>query len=331
MRKMSFGTIITEDGEVLENVKFFTEEEQENLQKHKEIMEVTRNIRRTPKEHMYFKRFITEFNKITDLNPQTITRLMHLATYVSYKDNLLTYDNGIVLNRKDIKTIMGLSEDTLRKFLKEVKDKGYLIETPDGYKISLKVIHKGETKLRPLEDHERYVKVYIQAMRKMYNSVPINQHKFLGYVFQMLPYVNIYHNILCLNPYEEDIDNIHPLSFSGMIRDLGLSEHNIDHFRKTAERILFDINGEEQHFLCYVLNAEIDSKNDGVVVINPNILYGESEIKRKDAIGFFKKQDKEMQKYIDEIVTKEGAERKRLREERKRLRELEKQSKNKSV
>lgn len=328
---MSFGTIITEDGEVLENVKFFTKEEQENLQKHKELMTIERNTRHTPKEHMFFKRFITEFNKITDLEPQTIARLMFLSTYVSYKDNILMYDNGVVFKKKDLSKVMGLNRDSLRKFIKEITDKGYLIETDAGYKITLSLVHKGEAKFRPLDDHERFVKVYIQAMRKMYNSVTTRQHKFLGYVFQMLPYVNIYHNILCLNPYEEDIDNIHPLSFSGMIRDLGLSEHNIDHFRKTAERILFDINGEEQHFLCYVLNAEIDSKNDGVVVINPNILYGESEIKRKDAIGFFKKQDKEMQKYIDEIVTKEGAERKRLREERKRLRELEKQSKNKSM
>ena len=328
---MSFGTIITEDGELLENVKFFTQEEQQNLQKHKELMEFERNVRRTSKDHMFFKRFITEFNKITDLDPQTITRLMFLSTYVSYKDNILMYDNGVVFRKKDFGKVMGLSNNALRHFINEITNKGYLIETEAGYKITLSLVHKGETKLRPLDEHERFVKVYIQAMRKMYNSVTAYQHKFLGYVFQMLPYVNIYHNILCLNPYEEDIDNIHPLSFSGMIRDLGLSEHNIDHFRKTAERILFDINGEEQHFLCYVLNAEIDSKNDGVVVINPNILYGESEIKRKDAIGFFKKQDKEMQKYIDEIVTKEGAERKRLREERKRLRELEKQSKNKSV
>lgn len=325
---MSYGTIITEDGEVLENVKFYTEEEQYNQKRHQEIMEITRNVKHTPKEHMFFKRFITEFNKITDLNPQTITRLMYLSTYVSYKDNLLTYDNGIPLKRKDIIKIMGLGEDSLRAFLKEVKEKGYLVETDEGYKISLKLIHKGETKLRPLDEHERYIKVYIQAMRKMYNSVSLRQHKFLGYVFQMLPYVNIYHNILCLNPFEENIDNIHPLSFSGMIKDLGLSIHNIDHFRKTAERVLFEINGEEQHFMCYVLNAEVDSKNDGVVVINPYILYGESEIKRVDAIGFFKKQDKEMKKYIDSIVEKEGAERKRLREERKRLKELEKTAKS---
>ena len=321
---MSVGTIITEDGEVLENVKFFTQEEQANLERHKEIMEITRKTKQTPKEHTYFKRFITNFNKIEDLDAKTITRLMYLATYVSYKDNLLTYDNGNPLKRKDIKKIMGLGDTTFKSFFAEIISKGYLIETPDGYKLSTNIIHKGETKLRPLDDHERYVKIYIQAMRKMYNSVTTHQHKFLGYVFQMLPYVNIYHNILCLNPFEKDIENIRPLTFSDMLNDLGLCEHNINQFRTTAEKVLFDINGEEQHFLCYVLNAEVKSKNDGVVIINPNILYGESEIRRSDCIGFFKKQDKEMRKQIREIVEKEGAERKRLRAERKRLREEEK-------
>lgn len=321
---MSIGTIITEDGEVLENVKFFTQEEQANLERHKEIMEITRKAKQTPKEHTYFKRFITNFNKIEDLDAQAITRLMYLATYVSYKDNLLTYDNGNPLKKKDIKKIMSLSDNAFREFFKELTSKGYLIETPEGYKLSSHIIHKGETKLRPLEDHERYVKVYIQAMRKMYNSVTSRQHKFLGYVFQMLPYVNIYHNILCLNPFEKDIENIKPLTFTGMIKDLGLSDHNVMHFRTTAEKVLFDINGEEQHFICYVLNAEVKSKNDGVVIINPNIIYGENEVRRSDCLGFFKKQDKEMQKYIDSIVEKEGAERKRLRAERKRLKEEEK-------
>lgn len=324
---MSIRTIITEDGEVLENVKFFTQEEQANLERHKEIMEITRKVKQTPKEHTYFKRFITNFNRIENLDTQNITRLMYLATYVSYKDNLLTYDNGVPLKKKDIKKLMNLSDNAFRSFFKELIDKGYLIEVPDGYKLSSHIVHKGENKLRPLDEHERYVKIYIHAMRKMYNSVTVRQHRFLGYVFQMLPYVNIYHNILCLNPFEKELENIRPYTFADMISSLGLSDYNINHFRTMAEKILFDINGEEQHFFCYVMNVEVKSRNDGVVVINPNILYGENEVRRSDCLGFFKKQDKEMRKQIRAKAKEEGEEAKRLRAERKRLKEEEKAKK----
>lgn len=296
---MSRGTIITEDGEILENVIYYTEEE--TAAKARFNINKAKTDLISKKDKSYFKRFITEFNKIEDLEPQEATRLMYLSTYVSYDNNILKYDNGVVMKKKDIKKVMNLSDSMCRRFIDNMIKKGYLIEVEFGYQINKSIIHKGSDKERLLSDTERYSKIYIQAMRKMYMSVEPRQHKFLGYVFQMLPYVNIYHNILCYNPYEKNEEYIKYINMIQLCEHLGLSHDNVTRFRKNAEKVLFEFNGTLQHFMCYVLGAEDESKNQGMIIINPNILYGENEINRQDALVTFYKKDKDLKKKLNQF------------------------------
>lgn len=293
---MSRGTIITEDGEILENVIYYTEEETAAIQRYKENKHKSDLI--PDKYKSYFKRFITEFNKIDNLDCQEATRLMYLATYVSYDNNILKFDNGKNINKRDMKRILNLSDAMSRRFISSMIKKNYLIEMDDGFQINKNIIHRGYDEDRPLGYTERYTKIYIQAMRKMYLSVEPRQHKFLGYVFQMLPYVNVYHNILCFNPFEKDYNEIKDINMIDLCRIIGLNTENVTQFRRNAEKVLFEFNGTLQHFMCYVLGAEDESKNQGIIIINPNILYGENEINRQDALKTFYKKDKDLKKKL---------------------------------
>lgn len=293
---MSRGTIITENGEILENVIYYTEEETAAKDRYNINKSKTDLI--SKKDKSYFKRFITEFNKIDDLDSQEATRLMYLSTYVSYDNNILKYDNGIVMKKKDIKKVMNLSDSMCRRFIDNMIKKEYLIVTDLGYQINKSIIHKGSDENRTLVESERYSKIYIQAMRKMYMSVEPRQHKFLGYVFQMLPYVNIYHNILCYNPYEKNEELLDYINMIRFCELLGLSHDNVTRFRKNAEKVVFEFNGTLQHFMCYILGAEDESKNQGMIIINPNILYGENEINRQDALTTFYKKDTDLSKRL---------------------------------
>lgn len=295
---MSKGTIITETGEVLENATYYTEEEYKAFKNYKENKE---KADMTPlKYKSYFKRFITGFNKIDDLECQEATRLMYLSTYVSYDNNILKYDNGKVMIKKDLKRVLNLSDAMSRRFLKVMMDKGYIVETDDGFQVSKDIVHRGVTEERKLSEDERYVKMYIQAMRKMYLSVEPRQHKFLGYIFQMLPYVNVYNNILCHNPFEQSYDNIDYINMIELCRIIGLSTDQVTRFRKNAEKVLFEFMGVQQHFMCYVLGAEDENKNQGMIIINPNILYGENEINRQEALVTFYKKDKDLKKKLNQ-------------------------------
>ena len=75
-------------------------------------------------------------------------------------------------------------------------------------------------------------------------------------------------------------------------RMIGLDDSNITRFRKNSEKILFEFMGIKQHFMCYILSAEDDNKNQGMIIINPNILYNTNEINRMETIGIFYKHDK---------------------------------------
>lgn len=235
----------------------------------------------------YFKFFISHFEQITDLDAATLARLMYISTYVSYDDNYLKYQNGIKIKKKDILNLIGLSEKTSRVFYNTVVQKGYLIEMEDGIVVNKKIIHKGYDENRPLDDTERYNKIYIKAMQKLYQSVRVTQHKFLGYIFQMLPYLNIYNNILCYNPFEQNIDLIQPINMIDLCQRIGLSFEHVTQFRRNVEKVIFNFNGKEQHFMCYVLPAEADNKNQGMIMINPNVLYSRSIIERESMIDAF--------------------------------------------
>lgn len=235
----------------------------------------------------YFKFFISRFENIKDLNPQTLTRLMYLSTYISYDNNYLKYNNGINIDKKSMKALMKLGSRTFDSFYKEVIDKGYLIKEDDGYRINKKVIHKGRDDTRPLNEQERYNKIYINAMKKMYLSTKITQHKLLGYVFMMLPYVNIKYNILCTNPFEDNLDYIMPITMNDFCNSIGIGINHISRFRKAIESIIFNFNGREQHFMCFILPANVDNKNNGMIMINPNVLYSKSIIEREGMIELF--------------------------------------------
>lgn len=288
---LSKGLIITDTGEVIENAVYYTPEEYETRRKYFENREKSNNL--SDKYKMYFKKFITSFNNLDDLEAKTISRLMYLATYTSYDNNILKFDNGKVMKKRDIYKVLNLASDTSRRLLIELISKGYLIETDKGYQISKSIIHKGSDDERKLEEHERYTRIFIQAMRKMYLSVTASQHKLLGYVFQMLPYVNIYHNILCHNPFEKDLGKLEAINMIEFCRLLGLDDSNITRFRKNSEKVLFEFMGIKQHFMCYILSAEDENKNQGMIIINPNILYNTNEVSRMETVGLFYKHDKD--------------------------------------
>lgn len=299
---MSKGTIINEFGEVIENATYYTEEEINGIKRYKENKAKSDMIPNRNKT--YFKRFITEFNKIEDLDEQSATRLMYLATYTSYDNNILKFDNGKLITNKHFGELLNLKEAMCRRFISEMINKGYLIELDDGFQINTDVVHRGKDSERKLAENERYTKIYIQAMRKMYLSVNPRQHKLLGYIFQTLPYVNIYHNILCYNPYEKNLDRIEYIDMVGICSHIGLSPTQVTRFRKNTEKVLFEFMGIEQHFMCYLLAAD-EEKNQGRIIVNPSIMYSSDEINRQDVLNIFYKNDKKLKsKSRQELIPK---------------------------
>ena len=312
---MSTGRIINKETGEYQIVEYYTKEEKAQRKKWFDD-KITREKHYTqPAESRFFRTFINKFNKIDDLDSQSATRLMYLATYMSYHDNFLKYDNSNeYMNKKDIIKVMGLAERASRNFFNEMISKGYLIEENGNFKITDKLFTRGSVVNDQNLENDRFTKIYIQALRTMYKSVNPKQHKFLGYVFQLLPFINIHHNIICTNPFEPNEKYIKAVNIIQLVKMLNMSPDSTNHFREMIEKVVFNFDNTQQHFLCYVLGAEDKSKNQGIILVNPNILYSGNDLNRQEVLKSFYVKDKEMQKIINQEV-KEIAENRRKRKQ----------------
>ena len=119
------------------------------------------------------------------MRPKTAARLMYLATYLSY--------DGVHSERKRMAELLGLKRKTFDRFFAEVTDAGMLIKTDDGYTMNRNYFVRGKVERA---DSTRFTRVFIKSMRALYEATPPRLHQYLGYIFLMMPYVNVQWNII---------------------------------------------------------------------------------------------------------------------------------------
>lgn len=218
-----------------------------------------------------------------------ISRLIYLATYIDYNDReenvLIDYEcnNKIkYLSKKDIKTLMGLSDATFSRFINDLKKHNLLFEANDKFYISNEYFSKGKSSF----DKKKYTRIFIDTTRMIYKNTPTRQHKKLSYVFQLIPFLNYETNILCSNPNEVCRDRLNKLGLKDLCEMLGLSDNPnaIFKFEQDLYKITFTINGEKQFMFSRVIIKGGNGHND-YFVVNPKIIWNGSDVnKSKDTI-----------------------------------------------
>ena len=233
---------------------------------------------------------------MTDLSPQTAIRLVYLSTFLEYDGKFLK-SNGKYITREKMQNLMVLKPTTFKKFLAEVVSAGYLIKEKKLYKLNTDHFYRGELSIDSSDKKQRYVRVYINNLRKLYLSVPQNKHVYLGYIFQLIPYINREWNVICYNPEETDEDAIIPMSVGDFCELVGYDRTNAARFMREYRDIKFDWNGYNQSFLGYFYNYE-DDKADMRFFANPNIFFAGNDYNRVKIlkIAFTQKKD-----YIEPI------------------------------
>lgn len=73
-----------------------------------------------------------------------------------------------------------------------------------------------------------YMKVFCDSIKKLYKGLQGKGHKYLGYIFQLLPYVNREHNILCWNPEEKEKCSIQRMDLLDVCGLVGFDTKHID-------------------------------------------------------------------------------------------------------
>lgn len=272
---------------VVEGSRIITPEEQAAYRKQKRLEEENRRRRSNNSElgKFYFVHIDEDF---PDLTPQTAARLLYLNTFASFEEKgtnkLVKPDKKKTpIKRTDLDEILGLSKAAVSNFMGEVMPR-YLIENEDGTissntDIFIKKYLKHKGAYTPLQ------KFYINGIQKIYLSTKSTQHRYLGYLFQMLPFINIEYNILCHNPEETNLNDIQPMTIKEFCENIGFDITHFNRLKNIYRKIRFEVDGESVRFCAFVYDG--GEKEDMRIFVNPRVLYNGSDFKQVEILGAF--------------------------------------------
>lgn len=192
----------------------------------------------------------------------------------------MDYDNNILMRRtntqklpvhkNELSKILNLSQSAVKVFWKEVNPY-YLKENEDGTLVTNPdVFMRGKIKKRK-DEYISLQKFFNRGVRAVYEATEPSKHRHLGYIYSMLPYINIEYNVLCDNPLEQDKDRIKPLTMGEFCDLIGFDRSHADRLSKIYNKLKFKVNDHEELF-CIPVKYKM---NVGMFV-NPRILYNGS-------------------------------------------------------
>lgn len=247
---------------------WYTPEQQQDYKERKKAAqqrELEKEMRKQWRKNTPAFCFVSVEEQEQGIRPATMARLVYLATYLGYA-GVLKRSERRFMKFSDLGDVLYLKKSEVHSFWKEVKDK-YVFLNEHGYLC----MHDSFARRGKITYGGRYQQIYNSAVQALYKSTGSMRHKYLGYVFQMLPFVNVEYNILCKNPMETNLDCIEQLSIDEFCIEIGYSPANRARLMKAYSSITFPVNGKQEQFCVFITkSADIGSTK---IIINPHILY----------------------------------------------------------
>lgn len=250
-----------------------------------------------------YGQFVWHIYKIAEpynlqLKPATITRLIYLATYLDTDGSIVDYEQPygkkIYLKKEDISKCMNLNRKTFSRFFKEIQDKKILMEYKGRWYLSKKIFDKGsipDKEIAVLSGKGHYIiRMYKKAIREIYLKSKVTSHPTLGYLFQIIPFVNREYNIVCFNPLETDINKIKCMTVSDYCRAIGYCENSPSKIFNLLWNLEFTTERGKECAVAYVSNKSVQ-KGNFFIYINPYVYYAGSHWDKVEILGAFTKEE----------------------------------------
>ena len=215
--------------------------------------------------------FISKFSRDEppiNLDRETLARLIYLCTFLDYSGRLMKTQRA-VMTKDDAQGILKLSPATFYRFWAKVISEGYLTISSDGSLYpSPRLFSRGRLSVTGYS--EGRTKIFIKQMRRLYEATPVRAHHYLGAVFLMLPFINIKYNVLCRNPFEDDIEKVDTMSMDEFCTAMGLRPRSAADYRRAYRELTFPLeDGRKQRFCITVQTDE----GKEMIFINPRVLF----------------------------------------------------------
>lgn len=245
--------------EILEN----EDDKNSKSEKVKEILEKKANQTEFQKELIdIYGSFYFNFYKRFDskIEIQYIVRFLYLCTFLNY-DNYLS-DGYRLIKEDKLEDILKLGRREYYK-TKSVLIEHDLIKITDDNNILVnnKLCKKGKiNKTKSIE----VVRMFKNAIKDLYEKSTPREHKKIGILIEMLPYINYKYNVVCSNPEEQNIELVKPMTLKDICIKLGYSESYSSKIKKKL--LSMTVNGK------YVIKfSEIYTGKS--IWVNPRVYY----------------------------------------------------------
>ena len=219
---------------------------------------------------------------LTKLLPQTIARLFYLSTYMHNEDGILRDDDNRILSKAKMLYILGLQRKSFDSFFAEVTDAGYLVKDDRGcFHIAGGEFYEGKL---PKNNRKPFTKIYVDTMQYLYRITPQSKHRYLGYIFMMLPFVNKKYNIICSNPKETTLELIEPMTVGDFCDKVGYGRSNASRLIRAYKDIVFEYGKIQQQFCSFVADPD---KTKASIFCNPHVFYSGADLPDVEKLGMF--------------------------------------------
>lgn len=265
------GTI--KEGEYFKKVTRLTQGQKEHLEKKRAQESYTKSLGGFVTV-FYFNNqvlFDDEERPNEVISKANVTRLMMLATYMNYKNQLVLEPStnkvikvkGAVeyMTKKDIQHVLKLKTSTFKKFFNEVTLANILIEENGKFVLNEGYFYKGELEKYKKKIEGNYTRMYIDTVRQIYNGGDSKKHSILTYVFQLIPCIHYSTNFLCTNNSESHT-SIDYMNLEDICKFLGLSTNkgNMSKFKRDLMAIRIKYRGESYHLFNEIIQSNSTTK-----------------------------------------------------------------------
>lgn len=261
-----------------------TPEDQQRNRERKEQREQNQRRRNASNEFGDFY-FIKGEQEFPELSPQTLARLIYLETYIGYANqtnksrNKLMKTQKTQMRREDLPEVLKVSRSLADEFWNEVSPK-YVTADDEGLLYSnSEVFIRGALKRK---EYTAYQKFYRDGIQSVYLSLKPSKHRYLGYVYQMLRFVNFEFNVLCFNPDETNKDRIEPMTVRQFCEEIGFNVSNWCRLENVYRNLRFKVGDNLEKFCAFVTDG--GNKADMRIIVNPRIIYGGTDYQKVGAL-----------------------------------------------
>lgn len=182
----------------------------------------------------------------------------------------------------ELPELLNISKSTFKRFWKEVEhiflcriDNNVVFKNSDYF-------IRG--KIQKENIGSEYQKIFIKNLQELYRITPINKHRYLGYVFCMLPYINTEYNVLCKNPDEKELEKIEPIFAEDFCNIIGYDTTQKNRLINEYSNITYSTKEGYIEGFCSFVTTD-NSKT--AIYINPNIIYKGEHFESVLVLGAF--------------------------------------------